>query len=146
MTRINQERAARGLAPLAVAPQLIQAARRHSRDMAEHHFTGHTGSDGSTSGRRMREAGYDWIAHNEIIGWGFSDPDAMMAWWMNDKPHRDIILSSAYEDLGVGYVMDPASDWTHYWTVDFGTRASGEMDLLGDLPSASHSSDLATIR
>ncbi|MCZ7575498.1 MAG: CAP domain-containing protein [Ardenticatenaceae bacterium] len=128
VTRINAERAARDLPPLAVAPELIQAARRHSRDMAEHHLTGHIGSDGSTPGQRIREAGYNWSTENEIIGWGFADPEAMVAWWMNDKLHREIVLSTAYKDLGVGYVTEPSSDWIHYWTVDFGSRASGEME------------------
>ncbi len=102
---------------------MTQAARSHSYDMAVQNFTGHTGSDGSTPGQRMQRAGYSWIRAGEIAGWGFSDPASMMRWWMDDPPHKEVILSAAYEDLGVGYVQDPNSEWEHYWTVDFGVLA-----------------------
>jgi uncharacterized protein YkwD len=94
--------------------------------MAENHFTGHTGSDGSSAGERMAEAGYDWTTWGEIIAYGsVVSASQVVDLWMNSPGHRAIILSSSYEDYGVGYVSDPASDWGHYWTVDFGTRAPG---------------------
>ncbi len=123
--QINQQRDANALPPLTLVSELTQAARRHSRDMADNNFTSHTGSDGSTAGQRMREAGYDWIAWGEIIGWGFGgDPERMVNWWMNSPTHRSIILSSTYEDYGVGYARNPSSDFGHYWTVNFGKRAN----------------------
>jgi len=128
--QLNQQRIARGLPPLTLVSELTQAARRHSRDMADHGFTAHTGSDGSDGGQRMAEAGYDWTARGEIIGWGYGgDTGKMVNWWMNCPVHRPIILSSSFVDLGVGYVRDPSSEWGHYWTVNFGRRTrptSGE--------------------
>ena len=110
---------------LSLVPELTQAARRHSRDMADNNFTSHTGSDGSNGGQRMEEAGYDWTAWGEIIGWGFgADTSSMVNWWMNSPPHRSIILSSSFEDFGVGYARNSTSDWGHYWTVNFGKRAT----------------------
>jgi uncharacterized protein YkwD len=126
MDQINQHRQAHGLTPLDLASELTQAARRHSHDMAENGFTSHTGSDGSDPGQRIEEAGYEWTAWGEIIGWGFGgDPESVVSWWINSPSHRSIILSTDYEDLGVGYARDPSSAWVHYWTVNFGKRAAG---------------------
>jgi uncharacterized protein YkwD len=122
---LNQQRNSHGLPSLALVSELTQAARRHSRDMADHNFTSHTGSDGSNAGERMREAGYNWTTWAEIIGWGSgSNTESMVDWWMNSPGHRSIILSSYYTDFGVGYARNPGSDWGHYWTVNFGRRAT----------------------
>jgi uncharacterized protein YkwD len=121
---LNAERAAQGLETLALVSELTQAARRHSRDMAENELTSHTGSDGSTPCQRMSEAGYDWIACAEIIGWGtVPNVEGMIDWWMNSPPHRGAILGD-FEDLGVGYAKNLDATWKHYWSVSFGTRAS----------------------
>lgn len=121
---INQHRAANGLPALTLVPELTQAARRHSQDMATQRFTAHTGSDGSDGAGRMRDAGYNWAAWDEVIGWGFTDPASVVDWWMNDEFHRPVLLSDKFAELGVGYYRDADSEWTHYWTVNFGTRSS----------------------
>ena len=129
---INQQRSANGLAPFNLVEELTYAARRHSHDMAKNHFTGHIGSDGSTGGERMQDAGYDWIAWAEIVGWGFGgDPELMMNWWLNSPIHRDMILHTYLIDMGVGYCEDADSDWGHYWTVDFGRRVALEQGESG---------------
>ena len=121
---LNQQRNSNGLSSLALVSELTQAARRHSRDMADHNFTSHTGSDGSNGGQRMQEAGYNWTTWGEIMGWGFGgNAGSMVNWWMNSPPHRSIILSSDFTDFGIGYARNPGSDWGHYWTVNFGRRA-----------------------
>ncbi len=130
---INQERTRNGLGTLSVQAELNQAARRHSNDMATNNITSHTGSDGSTAGQRMRDAGYEWVRSGEMIGWGFSDPGRMMQWWMNSPTHRQLILSSAYEDYGISYVFNANSVWKHYWTVDFGRRGTPGVAEGGEL-------------
>jgi hypothetical protein len=73
----------------------------------------------------MREACYTWQQWGEIIGWGFGgSTDAMINWWLNSPAHHAVILSSAYSDFGVGYIVQPGSEWGHYWTVDFGRTAT----------------------
>jgi uncharacterized protein YkwD len=125
---INQQRYNNGLPHLALAAELTQSSRRHSLDMAANHFTGHIGSDGTSAGDRMRQACYNWNYWGEIIGWGFGgDTNAMLNWWMNSAPHRALILNSFVQDFGAGYIRLPGSDWTHYWTVNFGRRAAGPL-------------------
>ncbi|MDX1616905.1 MAG: CAP domain-containing protein [Candidatus Promineifilaceae bacterium] len=132
-TLINQQRQAHGLPALHVVESLTQAARRHSRDMADHDFTSHTGSDGSNGGQRMLEAGYQWAAWGEIIAWGFGgNPEAVVDWWMNSAIHRSLILSDTYQDFGVGYAYQTESTYRHYWTVNFG-RPVGAAGPVGQL-------------
>lgn len=125
LTLIDQQRQNYSLDPLARAPELTSAARRHSEDMANQNFTDHVGSDASDAGTRMREAGYDWVYWGEIIGWGFGgDEAAMVAWWMNSAPHQQAILTPVFNDEGAGYAFSAESDFGHYWTVNFGRRAA----------------------
>jgi len=122
---INQQRNANGLPAYAVVYELTQSSRKHSHDMADHNFTSHTGSDGSTPGDRMLAFGYYWTNAGENTGWGFGgDPQTMVNWWMNSPVHRDAILSTVYKDMGVGYALNYSSQWDHYWTVNFGKRAA----------------------
>jgi uncharacterized protein YkwD len=132
---LNQHRGDNGLFSLSLVSELTQAARWHVLDMAENDFTGHTGSDGSNAAERMQDAGYDPLFWGEIIGWGFGgSAESMVDWWMNSPTHRSIILSTRFEDFGVGYVYLAGSEWGHYWTVVFGTRAL-DRAVLVDLSS-----------
>jgi uncharacterized protein YkwD len=126
LSLINDTRSRHGLAPLPLVSELTTAARRHSYDMAANHGASpsHTGSDGSTSGDRVRDAGYNWINQTEIIAWGFSTPERALEWWMNSPIHKSIILSTSYRDIGVGYVHHPGSYWKSYWTINVATRAA----------------------
>ncbi len=121
---INQERSNNSLTAYTLNDKLTQAARRHSYDMAQNNVTSHTGSDGTEPDDRIDQACYNGASYGEIIGWGFTSVDAMMNWWMNSDPHRNQILHATNEDIGVAYVNDPGSAFTHYWTVTFGRQNS----------------------
>src|SRR4051794_14668685 len=54
----NRERSKENLPPLTIAPKLVEAARVHARDMAEHGLMSHEGSDGSTPAQRVERQGY----------------------------------------------------------------------------------------
>lgn len=120
---INAARAAAGLAALRPNEELTQAARRHAADMAVHPYIVHTGSDGSDGGRRIREAGYQWLEWGEVVGWGFGgDARRMVDWWLGSPGHRPYLLDVTLREVGVGYVAAPGSRWGHYWVADFGRR------------------------
>ena len=131
---INQERSKEGLSLLSWHSQLDIAAESYSQDMALQDFHGHTGSDGSTPGDRITAEGYQWSQWAENIGAGYETPEAVVEGWMNSTPHRDNILNSELEDIGIGYYYlenDTGSEnWNHYWTVTFG---AGGGDSPADL-------------
>mgnify|MGYP005840473907 CR=1 FL=1 len=120
---INAARLEQGLSPLMVDGALTRAARRHSADMAANTFFDHIGSDGSTPGQRIEEAGYSWYACGETIAAGHATPEDVVTAWLNSEGHREAILCPLYQDLGVGYVNDPTSVYGRYCTVDFARHA-----------------------
>ncbi len=120
LSRINQIRQAHGLSTLSQNNEITNAARNHSADMAAHENMSHTGSDGSGPGDRMTRAGYSWSAYGEIVGYGYSTPQAIVDAWMNSPAHRDVILFDIVQEFGAGLIYSGSGK--PYWTVDFGLR------------------------
>jgi uncharacterized protein YkwD len=121
---INNERMQAGLVPLTENAALDSSARTHSIDMALHDFISHTGSDGSSYWDREVRAGYPGRWGGEIIYAGsgsYNSPDQAVTWWMNDPPHKAIILAD-YNDLGAGYAYCPSDMYGGFFTADFGHR------------------------
>ncbi len=136
--------------PLAFNASLIASSRRHSRDMAKHNFQAHTGSDGSTVGSRIAEAGFPGMMLNESI---YSDrvPSTIFAhdgfnvdWGTGprgvqpDLGHRDNIMSfgpTVYREVGIGVVGMSAAHATAQnklaITQDFGIRIASPDFLVG---------------
>jgi hypothetical protein len=126
---INSARAGRGLPPLMPNSQLAEAASGHARDLAANPYlieTGqyHTGSDGSTIEQRIRATGYQPLQWSEICGWGFSgDPEAMVDWWTNSQAHAKYLYADNVNEVGIGWVYAPGSEWGTYWAINMGRQA-----------------------
>ena len=120
---VNLERANVGVDPVVIDMRLIDAARRHSDDMAANDFVSHTGSDGSSPWDRIADAGYPMLAGGETIGAGYPDEASVVQGWMDSPPHKAILLGSEYQHIGVGYAYDADSTYGHYWTADFGSSS-----------------------
>ena len=103
---LNQERASHGLGALRYDETLALAARRFSTAMVRQGFFDHVAPDGSTLGRRLREAGFHMAGGvGETIGWGSGSqarPAAIVAAWMASPPHRTIILDGRFDAVGLG--------------------------------------------
>ncbi len=102
--------------PLAINARLTEAARRHSTDMLVNAFQGHTGSDGSSSGKRVTDAGYAWFTVGENVyasarsvlhgHAGFEVDWGPGVGGMQTPPgHRDTIHRAVYREIGVGVVL-----------------------------------------
>ena len=101
LTRVNEERAAEGVAPLTRNAALDAAAAAHATDMTDNMFFTHTGSDGSTAADRVSAQGYTWSTVGENIAYGMSDADGVMNLWMNSPGHRSNILNPAFTEIGI---------------------------------------------
>lgn len=120
---INQAREQNGLSALSESSELDAAALSHSADMACNNFLNHTGSDGSTWYDRVAGQGYPSNRARENIyagtpGYG-GDPAGAVDWWMNSAVHRANILNGDVTEIGVGFVLNPASDYGGYYTAVF---------------------------
>ncbi|EEY63799.1 SCP-like extracellular protein [Phytophthora infestans T30-4] len=117
---VNAERSKAGLSALCTNKKIAAAAARHSKDMADHDFMEHDGSDGSTMSERITDAGYAWTAVAENVAAGQEDVASVMESWMNSEGHRANILGADYTMFGTAYAYNAGSTYKHYWTQDFG--------------------------
>jgi uncharacterized protein YkwD len=143
---INQQRAENGLGALSFDPVLAEIARKHSRDMAEHHYFAHINPEGENPTDRGTAANYSCrknygsyytygIAENLFLNnlysaatfysnreteyqWNSPEDIAQItvAGWMNSTGHRENILTPAFDREGVGVMI--ASEKV-YITEDF---------------------------
>ena len=92
----------------------------------------HTGGDGSTVPERLRDFGYrssgysSWRVGETLAagtaGTVIATPAAIVAMWMGSPGHRDVLMTPAFRDVGVGVVR--GDDGMRYFTVDFGRRVN----------------------
>ena len=114
---VNAERANVGAGALTMDPLLVNAAQRHSQDMASHGFMNHTGSDGSAFNERIADAGYAYTACAENVAWNYTTAAAVVAGWMGSPGHRANILNPNYVHMGISCYRS-THGW--YWTQNFG--------------------------
>jgi uncharacterized protein YkwD len=118
---INDYRQAHGLAPLSVQPQLTEAARWLSGDMAAKHYFDHTDSEGRDPFERMADFGYaanTWKGENIAAGYGTAAK--VFAAWKDSPDHNDNMLNAHFRTIGIGRSHLDGSPYRTYWTTDFG--------------------------
>ncbi len=99
---------------------LRDAARAHSRDMRDHNFFSHTGSDGLRVSDRVSAQGYDWRSVGENIAAGYPDLQSVMRGWLDSPGHCANIMSPAYTEMGSAFEPgNDFSDYGTYWTQVF---------------------------
>ena len=98
---INAEREKAGLATLKADPKLNRAARTHSLNMAKQSTLAHE-LDGKGPADRMKEAGYRLRMYGENCGVGSRTPAAEVQMWLNSPPHKENILTAAFNETGIG--------------------------------------------
>ena len=120
---VNQERAAAGLAPLAVNETLGDEAQTYADDMAKANFFSHNGPDGSDVTVRAEAAGYTtWTFLAENLAAGQQTPDRVVQAWMSSPTHRANILAPDATEVGLGHAFKSGARYGHYWALEFGTR------------------------
>jgi uncharacterized protein YkwD len=103
--RINAVRKAHGLKALRVSAGLFRVAAAHAGAMARKGFFSHSSADGTSASTRIRRY-YGGSAIGETIFWRSPDSTAAQAvqWWLASRPHRAILLSSSFREIGLGAV------------------------------------------
>jgi len=95
---LNQIRADNGVRKVSYSATLEKAAQAHLEDMIRNNFRAHTGSNGSTVGKRVKRAGYRFCFVAENIAWGQRDLQSVMRGWVESPGHyRNLIHRKARE-------------------------------------------------
>jgi uncharacterized protein YkwD len=115
---INVERVRLNLDGLRFHPALQASAQAHSLDMGRSESLSHQGTDGSSPFDRMKAAGYNFSSAGECVAEGQTTSAEVVSDWLEDPPHRQILLNPTYRHIGV-------ASSSNYWTADL---ACGEPD------------------
>ena len=109
---VNGERAQHGLRPLRRSRMLTRAAASHSRDMVRRRYFAHVSPSGVGLYRRVARTGYLRRAPRadlgETIACGadaLATPRELVGDLMSSAPHREIILTGRFREIGVGLAL-----------------------------------------
>ncbi len=119
----NEQRLKNGLPPLKSDPQLVQAATAKANDMFTHNYWAHVSPTGVQPWSFFNSAGYSYSYAGENLARDFNVSDDVVKAWMDSPTHRDNILNSKYEDIGIATVngiLDGVE--TTLVVQEFGTR------------------------
>lgn len=107
---LSKVRVRRGLARLRPDSALAAAAARHGRDMVANRYFSHVSRGGGQPADRIRGAGYlrgaRFWAVGEVMVFSqrsFTPRHAVRA-WLRSPTHRNVILTAAFRQVGVGIV------------------------------------------
>jgi len=128
---INSFRAQNGKPPLKVSVALTRAAEFMAKDMAHHdHFASdHIDSHGRDFDERMVAFGYHPATKAENIAAGESTAAKTLTQWKNSPAHRSILLKSKLKVMGVGRAQNVNSEFSWFWTADFGGTVTRTMTI-----------------
>jgi len=100
----NQKREENGLRPLALDPTLSAAAAGKAADMFGNNYWAHISPSGKTPWDFIVGAGYYYVYAGENLAKDFMDSAGVVGAWMASATHRDNVLNSKYQNVGVAVV------------------------------------------
>jgi len=113
----NEQRAKYGLPALKANWELSRVARYKSQDMVNKNYFSHNSPTYGSPFKMMENFGLRFTAAGENIAMGQQSAQQVVNDWMNSPGHRSNILSSAYNQIGVGLAKD--KNGRFYWTQMF---------------------------
>lgn len=126
LNAVNNERQARGLAPLALDSTLSKIAQNWSSKMAASGAMSHSGTGIPN--------GFNAYGENVLKATSGTSAGAMHNLWMNSSGHRQQMLQPGYDRIGIAAVC---VDGSVYATEAFGQSSSAsETELSDEVPSA----------
>ncbi len=100
----NVQRQVAGVGPVQLDPELSQAAAQKAADMFAHDYWAHVSPQGVQPWAFITNAGYQYRYAGENLARDFTGPDAVVKGWMDSPSHKENLLNSRYQDIGVAVV------------------------------------------
>lgn len=121
----NKERENGGLSQLQSNSQLTMAALNKASYMFTKNYWAHTAPDGTEPWKFVNDSGYKYRYAGENLARDFATTDTAIKAWMDSPSHKDNILSSRYQDIGVAVVKGELNGVQTTLVVQFfGTKMS----------------------
>jgi len=133
----NEVRQKKGLAPLTLNKTLVEVAKQKGADMFAKNYWAHNNPDGTTPWYFYKNVGYSYLYAGENLARDFGDSQSVVAAWMNSPTHRDNILSSRYEEIGIA-VLDGILEGEETTLVvqEFGKQTASAPQIGAVIPSS----------
>lgn len=100
----NQTRKKNGLSPLIYSKKLSDAAMMKGQDMALREYFAHFAPDGTSPWHWFSKVGYKFLFAGENLAINFRSSKEVEKAWMASPKHRDNILDTRYEEIGIATV------------------------------------------
>ena len=98
----NFQREKEGLPPVQENPKLNSSAVMKAEDMLSKQYFEHISPSGEGVDNLAEKVGYQFIAIGENLALGdFENDETLVQGWMNSPGHRQNILNSRYQEIGV---------------------------------------------
>ena len=111
LTNIEREKA--GLSTLELDGKLMAAAAERAKETAT--SFSHTRPNGENYSSVLNEYNVTGLAWENIAA-GVPTADAAIQMWMSSTAgHRENLLNSSIEKIGIGYYYDENTPFKHYW-------------------------------
>lgn len=101
---VNNYRKEQGLAMLQSDEKLNFAAQEKAKDMLTKDYWDHFGPNGESPWQFISESGYQYSFAGENLAKGFTDAQKMNDSWLNSPKHKDNIVNSEFENIGVAVI------------------------------------------
>jgi uncharacterized protein YkwD len=126
---VNDVRVARGLPRVGVSPALARSSRLRAGAIVRCRHFSHTPC-GQSFGSVFRTVGYtrQRFAVGENLSWGsgyLGSPQHALAGWLTSPPHRSVLLSPRWREVGIAVVATSglfAPGPNRVWVTQFGRR------------------------
>lgn len=97
----NIERGKNGLGPVSEDARLNAAALAKAQNMFEENYWAHYSPSGKDPWGFINGSGYKFSYAGENLAKSFYDSDDVVSAWMASRTHRENILNSHYENIGI---------------------------------------------
>ena len=137
LDQTNAERQKQGLSLLHYNSLLSESAAAKAEDMFANNYWSHNSPQGKTPWDFFKAVGYQYSIAGENLARDFYDTETLMKAWMNSPTHRENILSSKYQEVGIGVVNGVLNGVKTTLVVQhFAAPLSGE--VANDIPSSNN--------
>lgn len=100
---VNKERTSRGLKPLQHRADIKNVAMKKAQDLINSNYFSHNSPNYGSPFDMLKTYGISYQAAAENIAKGQTTPEQVMNSWMNSQGHRNNILNSSFDSIGVGF-------------------------------------------
>lgn len=100
----NEKRVQNGFKEVVINDNLSRAAEAKAKYMFEHNFWAHVAPDGTEPWDFIIGSGYDYMYAGENLAKDFQTSEGVVDAWMNSPSHKENLLNSNYDDIGLATV------------------------------------------